>query len=102
MDKINKLINDQNYFDEYINNIDNNTINIPDNLNDSIYNKINKDKQYKFKVFKFVACTVFALIISQTNLVKTNLINEKIENTISFENKIINFNFSELLKKGGK
>lgn len=78
--KIDKLLENSNYFDEYINKISKKEITIPDKLNEKILKSIEEFKEkskekskeknqeknknsYIYEILKIAACTVFSLII---------------------------------------
>lgn len=74
LDRIDKLLNNDNLFEEYINKIENSNFEIPIDLEKKIlcgiYSKSNNVKKTNrfFDILKIVACTVVALCIWNSTL----------------------------------
>lgn len=117
--ELEEILKDSNKFDNYINKMENEVIQIPNDLNNKILNKITnfeklKTQQKVFKssmknkymsIIKIVACTVFAIFVWETSLASINptihLNNKNIYNNLDHKIKSINevfmkdYNFRE-------
>lgn len=111
IDKIDEILNDKDKFEKYINDIEMSNIKVPEDIEDNIKMKINKEtlnnknniniKKYKYyDILKIVACIIFSLVVWQSGLSKISVnceksysvaesdiyknINEKIKNVNGF------------------
>ena len=99
IEKIDFLLENDSEFEKYINNISNQEIKVPDDLNKKVLSKINKKDGTLIKftnILKIVACTVFTLFIwvevisNSSGNSKLNSINMKLDlkNITSITEKI--------------
>lgn len=69
INKIDKLLKDNNYFNDYIEDIENKQIDVPLNIEYNLKQKItneNPNNKYKFyDILKIAACTILALMLWQ-------------------------------------
>jgi len=97
--KIDMLLVSQTEFEKYINEIEHIEISYSDNLEEKILSKAKKQKSvYYFNIFKMVACVTVALILCQTDYIKSpDLIKkENISHEIVQKNTFINDKVNEI------
>ena len=76
--KIDILLENQSEFEKYISEIENIEISYSDKLENKILSKVKKQKSiYYFNIFKMVACITVALILCQTDYIKSSNLNKK-------------------------
>ena len=96
LNKIDKLLNDDYYLEEYINKTEENKIDIPSNLNEKILSKIYRKKKVLYMdICKIAACLVFSLVICRTDFIKNDNFSryksERPKTTISINEKLSDF-----------
>lgn len=71
LQKIDMILNNEDEFEKYINEIENTQISYSTKLEEKILSKVNnKESMSYFNVFKMVACMVLALILAQSSFIK--------------------------------
>lgn len=94
--KIDELLKNDFYLDNYVNEIEKEEIKVPSNLKEKIITRINrKRKIYYTDICKIAACLIFSLAICRTDFIKNdNISGYKIENSktsISINEKLSDF-----------
>jgi hypothetical protein len=93
IEKIDLLLSNDIEFEKYINEIDNVEISYSDKIEEKILSKANKQKSvYYFNIFKMVACMTVAIILCQTDYIKSENLNKKenIKQEVVQKNTFIN------------
>lgn len=76
--KIDILLNDEKELQKYINNIENTQISYSNVLENKILSTVSKKKSvYYANICKMVACMILAIILCQTDYIKSTNFNEK-------------------------
>lgn len=96
IERIEKILSNENFFNEYIKEIENKDIKIPDNLESDIYNKLSKEKNIKVNIHKFnfidiikiAACTILSVILWQFTLFSSSVYASKISERKEKRNEV--------------
>lgn len=98
LNKIDELLENENKLEKYINDIEQQTIETPQNLKEKINLKITKKKnKYYTDICKIAACLIFSLAVCRMDFITNDEIKnykkeeDKPKSTISINEKISNF-----------
>lgn len=97
--KIDILLNDEKELQKYINNIENTQISYSNVLEDKILSRVSMKKSvYYANICKMVACMILAIILCQTDYIKSTDFNnkEKINNEIVQKETFLNEKINEI------
>lgn len=96
LQKIDKILEDKNFLENYISEIEDKQIKVPSNLEQKILSKINKKRKIYYEdICKIVACLIFSLAICRTDFIKNDELSnyefDKPKASISINEKISDF-----------